>query len=151
MRSAKAPVKQVQSGRTCNRARAEEKRVVPSGSWEETMRIQKGFFALAGVVAMAIAASGASAQKYGGVLKIQHMDTPPSASILEEATVSVVVPFMALFNNLVSFDQHVARTRLHSSVPGLSMRWGWITGRRPLTFRARLGRTRHSRNARPLQ
>ena len=37
------------------------------------------------------------------------MDTPPSASIHEEATVSVVVPFMALFNNLVIFDQHVAR------------------------------------------
>jgi len=59
------------------------------------MKIPKGCFALAGVVALTVAASGASAQKAGGVLKIQHMDTPPSASIHEEATVSVAVPFTA--------------------------------------------------------
>ena len=33
-------------------------------------------------------------------------DNPPSASIHEEATVSTVMPFMAIFNNLVLFDQH---------------------------------------------
>ena len=48
-----------------------------------------------------ILASGASlAQKSGGVLKMQLMDTPPSASIHEEGTVSAVVPFMGLYNNL---------------------------------------------------
>ena len=64
-----------------------------------------------GVVAVAaiVLASGASfAQKSGGVLKIQHMDTPPSASIHEEGTVSTVVPFMGVYNNLVMYDQHVA-------------------------------------------
>jgi peptide/nickel transport system substrate-binding protein len=45
-----------------------------------------------------------AAQRSGGVLRIQHMDTPPSASIHEEATVSVAVPFMSLYNNLVMFD-----------------------------------------------
>ena len=69
------------------------------------MKIQNGCFALAGVVALVIATAGAGwAQKAGGVLKIQHMDTPPSASIHEEATVSVAVPFMSLYNNLVMFD-----------------------------------------------
>src|SRR5437868_13921838 len=37
------------------------------GRREETMKIPKGCFALAGVVALTIAASGASAQKAGGV------------------------------------------------------------------------------------
>ena len=54
------------------------------------MKVQTGCFALAGVVAFVMATAGAGwAQKAGGVLKIQHMDTPPSASIHEEATVSV--------------------------------------------------------------
>ena len=56
------------------------------------MKIQNGCFALAGVVALVIATADVGwAQKAGGVLKIQHRDTPPSASIHEEATVSVVV------------------------------------------------------------
>ena len=66
------------------------------------MKIQNGCFALAGVVALVIATADAGwAQKAGGHSQIQHRDTPPSASIHEEATVSTVVPFMALFNNLV--------------------------------------------------
>ena len=77
------------------------------------MKIRTGCFALAGVVAFVMATAGAGwAQKSGGILKIQHMDTPPSASIHEEATVSVAVPFMAVFNNLVMFDQHVAKNSL---------------------------------------
>jgi peptide/nickel transport system substrate-binding protein len=64
-------------------------------------------------------AGPAAAQKSGGVLKIQHMDTPPSASIHEEATVSVAVPFMSLYNNLVMFDQRVAKNSLDSIVPDL--------------------------------
>ena len=59
------------------------------------MKVQTGCFALAGVVAFVMATASAGwAQKAGGVLKIQHMDTPPSASIHEEATVSTAVPFM---------------------------------------------------------
>ena len=64
---------------------------------------------LAAVAAFILASNPVLAQKSGGVLKIQHMDTPPSASIHEEATFSAVMPFMALYNNLVIFDQHVAQ------------------------------------------
>ena len=67
---------------------------------------------LAAVAAFILASNPVLAQKSGGVLKIQHMDTPPSASIHEEATVSAAVPFMALYNNLVMFDQHVAKNSL---------------------------------------
>ena len=66
-----------------------------------------------------------AAQRSGGVLRIQHMDTPPSASIHEEATVSVAVPFMSLYNNLVMFDQHAPKNSLETVVPDLATKWEW--------------------------
>ena len=49
-------------------------------------------------------AAPAMAQKQGGTLRVTHRDNPPSASIIEEATISTDMPFMAVFNNLVVFD-----------------------------------------------
>jgi peptide/nickel transport system substrate-binding protein len=66
-------------------------------------------FAAAAAVMMLIAAGPALAQKPGGILKVQHWDSPASMSIHEEATYSVVVPMMGVFNNLVIYDQHVAQ------------------------------------------
>ena len=88
---------------------------------------------------MAFAGAG-WAQKSGGVLKIQHMDTPPSASIHEEATVSAVMPFMALYNNLVMFDQHVARNSFESVVPDLATSWTWSVDGKQLSLQAAPGR-----------
>lgn len=93
---------------------------------------------LAGAITLSIASS-AAAQKYGGVLRIQHMDTPPSASIHEEATVSVAVPFMSVFNNLVMFDQHVPKNSLDSIVPDLATSWQWTDGNTKLRFKLREG------------
>ena len=67
------------------------------------------------------------------------MDTPPSASIHEEATVSVAVPFMVLFNNLVMFDQHVANNSFDSIVPDLATRWTWSDDGKQLAFTLRQG------------
>ena len=69
------------------------------------MKIRTGWVIPAALAAALLATGSAWAQKPGGVLKIQHMDTPPSASIHEEATVSTAVPFMGIYNNLVIFDQ----------------------------------------------
>jgi peptide/nickel transport system substrate-binding protein len=80
-----------------------------------------------------------SAQKQGGVLRIQHMDTPPSPSIHEEATVSVAVPFMSVFNNLVIYDQSVARNSFESIVPDLATGWAWSDDGRKLAFKLRPG------------
>ncbi len=91
------------------------------------------------VAALLALAVPAFAQKSGGILKIQHMDTPPSASIHEEATVSVAVPFMAVFNNLVIFDQHVAKNSLDSVIPDLATSWATSEGGRKLTFKLRSG------------
>jgi peptide/nickel transport system substrate-binding protein len=49
----------------------------------------------------------AFAQKPGGILKMYLVDSPPSMSILEEATPVSQAPLMGVFNNLVMFDQHV--------------------------------------------
>ena len=94
---------------------------------------------LAAVAAFILASNPVLAQKSGGVLKIEHMDTPPSASIHEEATFSVVMPFMALFNNLVIFDQHVARNSLESVVPDLATSWTWSADGKGLSFKLRQG------------
>lgn len=89
--------------------------------------------------AVVIMASPGWAQKSGGILKIQHMDTPPSASIHEEATVSVAVPFMGVYNNLVLFDQHVAKNSFDSIVPELATKWTWSTDGKQLAFTLRQG------------
>jgi peptide/nickel transport system substrate-binding protein len=46
----------------------------------------------------------AAAQKKGGTLRLYHNDNPPSTSLLEESTIASVMPFAAVFNNLVVFD-----------------------------------------------
>ena len=57
-------------------------------------------------------AGSAIAQKSGGVLRVYHRDSPASMSILEEATISTVLPMMGVFNNLVLYDQHVKQNSL---------------------------------------
>ena len=71
------------------------------------------------VVAL-IGSETALAQKAGGVLQVAHLDSPASMSSLEEVTISTVAPMMAVFNNLVIFDQHVPQNTLQSIVPDLA-------------------------------
>ena len=66
-------------------------------------------FALALLGIAGLAAEPAAAQKSGGILRLYHRDSPASLSIHEEATISAIAPAMALFNNLVLFDQHEKR------------------------------------------
>ncbi|MBL6653188.1 MAG: ABC transporter substrate-binding protein [Reyranella sp.] len=89
------------------------------------------------LVAALVASAEASAQTTGGVLKIYHRDNPPSTSIHEEATNSTVVPFMALFNNLVVFDPQVAQNSDRSIVPDLAKSWSWNSDMTELTFKLR--------------
>ena len=77
------------------------------------------------------------AQKNGGVLRVYHRENPPNASILEEATISTVVPFMPLFSNLVVYDQQVAQNSLETIVPELATSWSWNANMTELTFKLR--------------
>lgn len=96
-----------------------------------------------GLLAAALLVSAAQAQKRGGVLTMPLIDTPPSPSLHEEATVSVVVPFMGMFNNLVMFNQREMQNRTDTIVPDLATAWRWEDGGTKLTFTLRDGVTWH--------
>ena len=76
----------------------------------------------------------ASAQKSGGVLKQYMVDSPASMSIHEEATLVSSRPMMAVFNNLVLYDQHVKQNRPDTIVPDLATGWTWNEDGTELTF-----------------
>src|SRR5437016_7903223 len=84
------------------------------------------FPAIAGaLLCSALAGSSAHAQKPGGILRMFSPDSPASMSILEEATAFAERPMMAVFNNLVIYDQSVKQNSLDSIVPDLATGWSW--------------------------
>ena len=93
----------------------------------------------AALLALAVTSGAAQAQKSGGLLRVYHRDSPASMSIIEEATNSVSIPTMAVFNNLVLYDQHVAQNSLGDIVPDLAESWSWDKDGTRLTFKLRNG------------
>ena len=79
------------------------------------------------------------AQKQGGTLRIYHRDNPPSASPHEEVDGLGHQPFMAVFNNLVLFDQTKPLNSLDTIVPDLASSWSWDASKTKLTFKLREG------------
>jgi len=80
----------------------------------------------AGLLLIALTVSPpATAQKQGGILETWDFDSPASMSILEESTIAAERPMMAVFNNLVLFDQHVKQNNLQSIVSELATSWSW--------------------------
>src|SRR3979490_328739 len=80
---------------------------------------------IATLVTASLPWGSAWAQKQGGVLRVTHRDSPSSMSIHEEGTISVVLPMMGVFNNLVMFDQHTRQNSLDGIVPDLATSWKW--------------------------
>ena len=85
------------------------------------------------------AASPAAAQKKGGTLRLYHNDNPPSTSLLEESTIASVMPFAAVFNNLVVFDPAKPHESLETVIPDLAESWSWDQTNTKLTFKLRQG------------
>jgi peptide/nickel transport system substrate-binding protein len=84
-------------------------------------------------------ATTAHAQKTGGVLRVYHNDNPPSTSLHEEVTIATLMPFMALFNNLVIYDQTAKQNTDDTIVPDLAESWSWSPDRTVVTFKLRDG------------
>jgi peptide/nickel transport system substrate-binding protein len=96
--------------------------------------------ATAGPLLVALSlAQPAHTQKAGGTVKIGHFDSPASVSMLEESTAAVNRPMMAVFNNLVLYDQHVAQNSPKSIVPELATSWAWNEEGTELTMPLRQG------------
>jgi peptide/nickel transport system substrate-binding protein len=93
----------------------------------------------AGVAGLVTAASPSFAQKQGGTLRIPHRENPPSASVHEESTISVVQPFMSVFNNLVVFDPNEKANSPDHIVPDLAESRSWNDDKTKLTFKLRQG------------
>lgn len=100
-----------------------------------TIRRYRNIAGIAAGAALLFAATGpAVAQKAGGTLKVYAVGNPPSASIHEEATISTVMPYMAVYNNLVMFDQNAKQNSLDAIVPDLGLKWAWSDDNTKLTF-----------------
>jgi len=84
-------------------------------------------------------AARAAEPKHGGILHISHRETPPGLSIHEEATFSVNVPAMPIFNNLVIYDQHKPQNSMGTIVPELADSWSWSSDNLSLTFKLHQG------------
>ena len=98
--------------------------------------------ALAGMMLAAATLAGvgqALAQKQGGTLRVYQRENPPSASILEEATISTAFPFSAVFNNLVKFDPQKQQEGPDTIVPELAESWTVDDVGTTLTFKLRQG------------
>ncbi len=94
----------------------------------------------AAIVACAAVSTAQSAEpKHGGILKFYHRETPPSLSIHEEATFSVNAPAMAIYNNLVIYDQHKPQASMATIEPELATSWTWSKDNLNLTFKLRSG------------
>src|SRR5262249_52645266 len=91
------------------------------------------------LLAGASVASPVVAQKHGGVLRVHAGDSPPSLSMHEESDAVPARAMMAVFNNLVIFDQHVKQNSMQSIVPDLATGWSWNEDRTELTFPLRRG------------
>src|SRR5438105_13945269 len=88
-------------------------------------RLGRIFATCAALLPGLVLAHAALAQKQGGILRVFHRDSPASMSILEEGSISAIMPMTGVFNNLVLFDQHVRQNREESIVSDLATSWSW--------------------------
>ncbi|MGZ5739267.1 MAG: hypothetical protein ACXWIS_25575, partial [Burkholderiales bacterium] len=77
------------------------------------------------VIVLASFAASSFAQKSGGTLRVPLRENPSSASLHEESSITAISPFMAVFNNLVIYDQHEEMARAESMRPDLATEWSW--------------------------
>ncbi len=102
---------------------------------KRTHSVSKWFF----LIVITSLATAAVAQKPGGTLRAPLRENPSSASLLEESSQVVMQPFMAVFNNLLVFDQQDKIARSESIKPDLATEWSWSSDNKVLTMKLRQG------------
>ena len=107
------------------------------------MRSQMTMTGVLLALAVCMAPTATLAQKQGGTLRVYQRENPPSASILEEATISTAFPFSPIFNNLVKYDPQKPQEGLDTIVPELAESWSLDDAKTKLTFKLRSGVTWH--------
>ena len=95
--------------------------------------------ALALFILLASSIFAAHAQKSGGILRVPQRENPSSASLHEESSISAMQPFMAVYNNLVFYDQQVDMATAESIRPELATAWSWSADNKVLTMKLREG------------
>ncbi len=90
-----------------------------------------------------LAASPASAQKYGGILHAVVYEGPPSLSIHEESAVSAIWPVSPIYNNLLMYDPARKLESVEHVVGELAESWAWSEGGTRLAFKLRRGAKWH--------
>jgi peptide/nickel transport system substrate-binding protein len=101
-------------------------------------RVKRGAAAFVLAAGM-ITSTAALAQKSGGILRTYNSSNPPSASIIEEATVATAFAFAPIFNNLVIFDQAEPINKPEVIRPELAESWAWDATNTRLTMKLRQG------------
>jgi peptide/nickel transport system substrate-binding protein len=91
------------------------------------------------VIMLTALATSAAAQKSGGTLRFPLRENPSSASLHEESSITAIQPFMAVYNNLVIYDQHEEMARPESIRPELATAWSWSPDNKVLTMKLREG------------
>ena len=106
-------------------------------------RIRTGIAGAAFPAAMLAGAAALAEPQRGGTLRVYPRENPASASMHEEASIATVMPFMAVFNNLVVYNQQAERNDPDDLTAELATEWQWSDDHRRLTFRLREGVTWH--------
>lgn len=88
---------------------------------------------------IALGPASALAQKYGGTLRGVVIESWPSLSIHEEATITTVWPVSPMYNNLVIYDPARKVESAEHLVGELAESWAWSEGGKRLTFHLRRG------------
>ena len=91
------------------------------------------------MILLAAITAPALAQKHGGTLRFPLRENPSSASLHEESSITAMQPFMAVFNNLVMYDQQQEMARPETIKPDLATEWSWSTDNKVLTMKLRQG------------
>ncbi|HEX7926718.1 MAG TPA: ABC transporter substrate-binding protein, partial [bacterium] len=77
--------------------------------------------------------------KLGGILQAVTRENPPSLSLIDETTISVLWLTMPIFNNLVLYEPFRQAEDSEHLIGELAESWAWSDGGKRLTFTLRRG------------